>query len=195
MESELKKLSSNQLDNLVSQLNAMTGNYGYGKLFNSQKDKQNQKWSPSSWTNALAGKSGSTQDRYRALLNQYQSDYPSMNFAEIAKGSSQANANDYEKSVTVNQAASVQSTYEYNDINTHLENIQKLTDSIETAENEKSIADLNARINAEVAYLSVEMIKMLAILNQQYVQTAATTLAGRRQASKMNQIPKEKETI
>jgi type IV secretion system protein VirB5 len=191
IESQVKDLTEDQLNKLVDQLNAMTGHYGYGDAYSSEQDKSNQKWSPSSWESALKGESGNTQERYQSLLDEYQLAHPALSSEQMTLGAGVANTADYEQSVGVNQAANVQATYEFNDVNAHLETLQGLSRKIEEADNEKSIADLNARINTEIAYLSIENIKMLTVLNQQYAQSISSDLAGRKEESIMNQLPTE----
>jgi len=193
IESSIQTLSQSQLDNLVSQLNAITGHYGYGNLFNDDEAKQAQTWSPDSWEDAISSEGGATNQQYQSLLDAYQQNHPSLSTEEMRLGADETYTSDYQQMVAVNQAANVQSTYEFNDINQHLHTIQALTDDIEEANDEKAIADLNARINAEAAYLSVEAIKMLSVLNQQYAQSVASQIVDRNQASIFNRFPNDEE--
>lgn len=82
-------------------------------------------------------------------------------------------------------------SYSYEEVNKHLDNIKELSSKINTAENDKAIAEINARINAEVAYLQVEQIKSVAILNEQIAQEQASGLVHEKAASEFNQIPEQ----
>ncbi len=187
----LNGLSEDQLEVLTSVLEAETGHYDYGKILNSDEDLTNREWSPSDWQSALQGLSGGNPDRYQELLEQYIKDHPSVSIDDMKLGVSDSYATDYQQTVQVNQAANVQASYEFNDINEHLKNIKTISNEIEGADNEKAISDLNVRMNTEIAYLMVEEIKMLSLLNQQYAQSIASQLVDKISASKFNQLPKE----
>ena len=173
------------------QLSAIIGNYGYGDLLNGAGDLEKREWSADTWDDALKGLSGGNSDRYQELLNDYQQNHPSLTQEEVSKGSSEVYAADYQQMVETNQAANVQASYAFEEVNEHLETINELSKKIEEAENSKSIADLTARINAEIAYLQVEQIKAISVLNEQMAQGQASSIVNRSEASKFNQIPEE----
>ncbi len=102
---------------------------------------------------------------------------------------SSENATDYQQQVDTNQAASTHATYAFNETNKHLENIDALSKQINETSDTKHIQDLNARMNAEIAYLQVEIIKGIAVMNQQMAQQQATEIHERTEAAKFNQIP------
>lgn len=173
------------------QLNAIIGNYGYGDLLNGADDLEKREWSADTWDDALKGLSGGNSDRYQELLNSYQENHPSLSQEEVSKGSSEVYATDYQQMVETNQAANVQASYAFEEVNEHLETINELSKKIEEAQNSKAIADLTARINTEIAYLQVEQIKAISVLNEQMAQGQASTIVNRSEASKFNQIPEE----
>jgi type IV secretion system protein VirB5 len=173
------------------QLNAIIGNYGYGDLLNGTDDLEKREWSADTWDDALQGLSGGNSDRYQELLNDYQQNHPSLSQEEVSKGSSEVYATDYQQMVQTNQAANVQASYAFEEVNEHLETINELSQKIEEAENSKAIADLTARINTEIAYLQVEQIKAISVLNEQMAQGQASSIVNRSEASKFNQIPEE----
>lgn len=173
------------------QLNAIIGSYGYGDLLNGSQDLEKRKWSADTWDDALQGLSGGNDQRYQELVSAYKDQHPSLSKDEVSKGSSDVYAADYQQMVETNQAANVQASYAFEEVNEHLDNINELSKKIEEAENSKAIADLNARINAEIAYLQVEQIKAISILNEQMAQGHSTSIVNRSEASKFNQIPEE----
>ena len=174
-----------------NQLNAIIGNYGYGDILNSAQDLDKREWSADTWDDALQGLSGGNDQRYQELVSAYKDQHPSLSQEEVSKGSSEVYAADYQQMVATNQAANVQASYAFEEVNEHLETINELSQKIEEAENSKAIADLTARINTEIAYLQVEQIKAISILNEQMAQGHATSIVNRSEASKFNQIPEE----
>lgn len=173
------------------QLNAIIGNYGYGDLLNSNEDLQKREWSADTWDDALQGLSGGNSDRYQELVSAYKEDHPSLSPEEVSQGSSDVYATDYQQIVDTNQAANVHASYAFEEVNKHLETINELSQKIEETENTKAIADLTARINAEIAYLQVEQIKAISVMNEQLAQGQASEIVNRSEASKFNQIPEE----
>ena len=80
-------------------------------------------------------------------------------------------------------------SYSFEEVNKHLDTINELSKKINEDSNPKAVAEINARINAEVAYLQVEQIKSLAVLNEQIAQDQASSLVNDKAASEFNQIP------
>lgn len=176
-----------------SQLEAIIGHYGYGEILNDTASLKDREWSPDTWASALDVLSGGNNDRYNELLESYKNAHPTLTQEEVSKGSSSAYATDYQQMVATNQASSTQASYAFNDTNTHLENIKAISDRIEQSDNTKSTEDLIARMNAEIAYLQVEQIKGLAVINQQLAQQQASELVNRKAAAEFNKIPEENE--
>ncbi len=171
---------------ITKQLTAITGVTDLGSLLNGIAEQDERKWSPSEWAQVV---SGGNESRYKELLEQYQAAHPTLSMSEAASGMSSTYATDYQQQVETNQAASSQATYAFNESNTHLDNIKSISDEINKSEDTKHIQDLNARLNTEIAYLQVEIIKGIAVMNQQMAQEQATDIHDRTEAAKFNQIP------
>ena len=163
--------------------------FGYGDLLNSDDDLSARKWSPDTWDSALQGLSGGNDDRYKELVDDYQKNHPYLSSDDMKKGASSAYATDYEQQIETNRAAMAHASYSFESVNEHLDNIKELSSQINKAENPKAIEEINARINAEVAYLQVEQIKSMAIMNEQLAQNQASELVHEKAASEFNQIP------
>ena len=182
----MQELQTAMQGDIASQLNALTHTTTLGSLLNNEEDQSARKWSPSEWAQVV---SGGNETRYKELLEQYQAAHPTLSSSEASAGMSSTNATDYQQQVETNQAASSQATYAFNESNTHLDNIKEISDEINKSEDTKHIQDLNARLNTEVAYLQVEIIKGIAVMNQQMAQQQATEIHDRTEAAKFNQIP------
>jgi len=186
---DMKEIQTQLQDLDTKQLDAIIGHYGYGDLLNSDDDLKDREWSPDSWDEALQGLSGGNNERYEQLVNEYKAAHPSLSDEDMKKGSSSAYSTDYQQQVQTNQAANVHASYSFEEVNKHLDNIKTLSDQIEKSDNQKSIADLNARINTEIAYLQVEQIKATSVMNEQLAQEQASSIVSQTEASKFNQIP------
>lgn len=177
----------NQYKQMQQQYSSITGKYGWGNWKNGSSDLNKREWAPGDWKSALSGMSGGNPGRYQELLQQYKQSHQSMKKDDFAKGSSQSLATSYQNQVQTNQASSVSATYEFNDINKHLQTLQQLGQQIEKAPNLKSAMDLNSRIQLEVAYVSIEELRMQTVLNQQMSQAQASQIAQENEAAKFNQ--------
>ncbi len=180
-----------QYNELKSQYAAMTGQYGWGNVNNSIQDiKQNFEWAPSDWRTALQDLSGGNPQRYQDLLTQYQADHPVVSQENYAKGSAPQLATTYQNQVATNQISATAATREFNDLNQHLDQLQQLGASIEDPQKNntlKSSVDLNSRIELEVAYISMEELRMQAVLNQQTAATSDAQISEATQTSQFNQ--------
>jgi len=174
-----------------NEFKALAAHFGYGDLLNSDEDQSARKWSPDTWDSALQGLSGGNNDRYKQLVDEYQKNHPTLSSDDMKKGASDAYAANYEQQVETNRAAMAHASYSFEEVNKHLDNIKELSSQINKAENPKAIEEINARINAEVAYLQVEQIKSMAIMNEQLAQTQASELVHEKAASEFNQIPEQ----
>lgn len=176
-----------QYDQMQEQYHSITGNYGWGNWNNSASDLTQREWAPGDWHSALQGMSGGNPERYQELLSQYKQSHQTMSKDQFAKGSDQNLATSYQNQVQTNQASATSATYEFNDINKHLQNLQQLGQQIETAKNLKSAMDLNSRVQLEVAYISIEELRMQTVLNQQMAQSEASKIAQENEAAQFNQ--------
>ena len=178
-----------QYDQMQKQYSAMTGNYGWGSWNNSTADLKQRQWSPSDWKSALNGMAGGNPERYQELLREYQSMNASMSESDYAKGTDETLAKSYQNQVKTTQASYATATYEFNDINRHLQNLYDLSQQIEDKKNSdmKSAMDLNSRIQIESSYISMEEVKMSALLNQQMSQMQSNQISDENEASQFNQ--------
>jgi len=165
------------------------GHYGFGNLFNSAEDLNNREWSPDNWKDTLNGLSGGNPARYHQLLQAYQNAHPALSQSEFEKGESAENAKRYESEVKTNQAVSVNTTYAFNDIKTHLTSIHTLSEQIEKAQNTKAAVDLNSRLLAEMAYIQVQELKMQTVLNEHEAAASDSSLSSQSDAAKFNRLP------
>jgi len=173
------------------QFKILAEHFGYGDLLNTDEDVNARKWSPDTWESALQGLSGGNDDRYQELVDEYQKNHPYLSSDEMRKGASDAYTTNYEQQVETNRAAMAHASYSFENVNKHLDQIKELSSKINQAENQKAIEEINARINTEVAYLQVEQIKSLAIMNEQLAQSQASVLVHEKAASEFNQIPEK----
>lgn len=179
-----------QYTQMKQQYAAVTGNYGWGNWNNGQSDLTQREWAAGDWQSALQGMSGGNADRYNQLLAQYKQSHASMTPDSYAKGADQTLSTAYQNQVQTNQASATTTTYEFNDINNHLNTLFQLGKQIENASQNndlKSAVDLNSRVNLEVAYISIEELRMQTVLNQQASQEQADKISQENEASQFNQ--------
>lgn len=195
LEHEINQLDSlyrnaeNQL-NIQTQLkNNLEGHYQYGTLFNDEAALQQREWQPSDWQGALKGLSGGNPERYQQLVTTYQQQHPVMTANQYSQGASQARTTLYQQNVELNQVASVQATYSYDELNDHFNTVHQLSLQIEQAPNEKSIADLQARLLTEIAYIEMAELRMQTLLNQQFAQQRIIDTKEDELAAQFNTLP------
>ncbi len=190
----LKDAYKNAQDQLEQQKNLVTnsqGHYGFGSLQDGQGDLNNREWSPNSWDAALKGLSGGNAERYNQLLTEYRKNHQTLMPQDYKKGASEASSELYEQQIKTNQAASVNATYAFNDIEQSLKNVHELARQIESSPNTKASMDLNARLMAEVAYIQIQELKMQALLNEQMAQRNSDQISAETQSAKFNRLPDE----
>lgn len=183
--------AQNRLNEAKALRSDSEGHYGYGNLYNDQQYTVKREWSPDNWQDVLKGLSGGNPARYQQLISQYQSDNPTMSQSDYAKGGSADNAQIYQAQIQNNQAASVTSTYAFNNIKDHIEHIQSLSQQIESATNEKSAIDLNTRMAAQIAYVQVEILKQNALMNEQAAHKNEDQIRYETASAKFNRLPDE----
>lgn len=177
----------NQYQTMKDQYGAMTGHYGYGGLFNNMQDRE---WSPNSWDDALKGLSGGNNARYQQLLAAYQANHQTLPTQEYQKSTSPSQAQVYQQQVQTNRAASVNASYAFNTIKSHLEKVQALSQKIESTQNTKAAMDLNSRLVAELAFIQLQELKMQTIVNEQLAQESSNSIAEKTDAAKFNELSK-----
>ncbi len=185
---ELKVLKDSYTQ-LQNQYSAITGSYGFGNLSNGLAELKNREWAPSDWNSALKNLAGGSSDRYQELLNQYKQNHLVLDAQTYLKGSDQNLTKTYQNQVATNQVSTATATYEFNDLNQHLETLQSLSAQIENPKNTniKSAIDLNTRIEVELGYISIEELRMQSLLNQQTADLSASKISSENQAAQFNQ--------
>ena len=177
-----------QYSQMQEQYQSITGNYGWGKYRNTLSTlTQAREWTPSSWSSALKGMAGGNQARYEQLLNQYKQNQQVLSSNNYQKGSNATLTHAYSNQVKTNQVSATQASYEFNNINKHLNALYQLGKSIEQAKNLKSAIDLNSRIEVEIGYITVEELRMQTLLNEQSAQSQANKIANESEAAQYNQ--------
>jgi len=188
-----KNMKSQLHGDITDEIKQLTGQYGFGDLDNSASDLTNREWSPDNWQNALKGLSGGNAARYKELVKEYREDNKPLSESEFAKGTTKAQAKQYEKQVAVNQASQVQASYAFNDIKHHLQTVHDLSQKIDDPKNKnaKSAMDLNARLTAELAYISIQELKMQSVLNQQLARSEQDKIAAESRQASFDRLPDE----
>lgn len=187
---EQYKMISNQYDQMKTQYSSITGLRGMGNWENSLDELKNKReWAASDWQSALKGMSGGNPERYQQLLDQYKSEHAAMNASDYAKGSDDGLSKSYQNEVETNQASATTTSYEFNDINQHLQTLYDLGQQIENQKNKdlKASMDLNSRVQLEVGYISTEELRMQTILNQQMAELQSAKIETENEASQFNQ--------
>lgn len=167
------------------------GHYGFGNLFNSPVYTAHREWSPDNWQEVLQGLAGGNPARYQQLVSQYQHDNPTLSLSDFNKGESADNGQIYQAQIQNNQAANVTASYAFNNIKNHIEHIEEISNQIESAPNEKSATDLNTRMNAEIAYTQVEVLKQLALMNEQTAERNENQIKYETANAKFDRLPDE----
>lgn len=183
--------AKNQLDNIKSLKKSNVGSYGWGEMINSIRDLQRRQWSPGTWDDALKNIAGGNASRYQELVEAYERDHRVLSRTDYEKGATQEKGKRFEEAKSYNRAVSVQSTYVFNEINQHLQNVYELSKKIENTDNTKSALDLNSRLLAEIAYLQTENLKMQTLMNQSAVQLSAKEISNESEGAVFNTLPDE----
>ncbi len=176
-----------QLNQTEAIAHSLEGHYGYGSLFNDVKNLNNRQWSPDNWQDTLQGMSGGNPARYQQLVKQYRENNVTLSDGDYQKGA--GNVAVYRQQVQTNQAAFVNASYAFNTIKSHLDRIYQLSQKIEKANNEKSAIDLNTRMQTEMAYVQVQTLKQIALLNLQMARSHTDNIASETQNAQFNQLP------
>ncbi len=183
--------TQNELNQTKELTNDAEGHYGYGNILNNQTNMNNRAWSPNDWQSTLQGLSGQNPARYQQLLTQYKNNNPALSQQNYEKGESASNYAVYQNEIANNQAATVTATYAFNEINKELSHINQLSQQIETTQDEKAATDLGTRMQAEIAYVQVQMLKQMALMNEQMASNSANDIQYETTAAKFNQLPDE----
>lgn len=187
----LKNTYSNgqaQLDSINRLKDFNSGSYGFGTLENGLDELKNWQSSADNWDDALKNISGGNKERYAELVRAYEETHPTVSDVELNQGASASRITQYRQNKSINRAASVETTYAFNEINKHLKSIHTLSGNIEKAPNTKSAVDLNSRLIAELAYIEVLNLKLQTLISQQLVQNGANELNDEAEMIRFNTL-------
>lgn len=194
---ETSKLQSQSLD-AIKAVNddikkSNTGSYGFGGMNNGAPDLEKRQWSANNWRDALKNISGGNPTRYKELVSDYEKAHPTLMKSpqELGKGTSSSHLSQYQQHLALNKAASVETTYAFNEVNEHLKSIHDLSSHIDKATNTKGAIDLNSRLLAEIAYIEVMNLKLQTLISQQLAQASANELADDAEMIRFNTLPEE----
>jgi type IV secretion system protein VirB5 len=183
--------AQSQLDSVNQLKNFNSGHYQFGDLNNSLSDLKDRQWSANTWDDALRNVAGGNPDRYKELVKAYEKNHKTLDDTTFEKGASKDQLDQYKQAIKVNKAASIESTYSYNEINKHLKAVHDLSTQIEKAPNTKSAVDLNSRLLAEIAYIQTQNLKMQTLISQQLAQGGSNDIAIDSQIARFNRLPDE----
>lgn len=183
--------AQSQLDSVNQLKNFNSGHYQFGDLNNSLQDLKARQWSPDTWEDALHNVAGGNPERYKALAKDYEKRHPLLDDARFEKGTSPQLTALYKQKKEVNKAASIESTYAYNEINKHLKAVHDLSTKIEKAPNTKGAIDLNSRLLAEIAYIQTQNLKVQTLISQQLAQNGVDDIATDSLMARFNRLPDE----
>lgn len=161
-----------QLIEARNQVDAITGNYGFGDLLNDAGYRDARRYTPITWQDTLrilnaGGLPGSAadvrsiySDRSDAMAVIGAQDYNRLN-------PDAPNAQAFERRRDTNLASQAIAEATYDDIQARMQNYETLMGQIESTDNSKAIADLQARISAENGTTMADLIRLQAVQLQQ----------------------------
>jgi len=164
-----------QLEELVvaqRQVEAITGSYGLGGLLNSQVFRDARRYTPTTWRDTLrileaGGLPGSVAD-VRAIYGERSESMAVIGADEYNALNPEApNAQAFERRRDTNLASQAIAEATYDDTTTRMSNYEALMGQIESTENSKAIADLQARIAAENGTSLADLIRLQSVQLQQ----------------------------
>lgn len=184
------QVAKSQVENL-NQLKSMnSGHYGFGTLNNGLDALQSWQSPVSSWQDALQNLSGGNPERYKALVDAYEKNHPSLNESNFARNTTPVKAARFKEDKAVNRAVQVQTTQSYNEINQHIAALHKLSQQIEKTANTKGAIDLNSRLITELGFIQLMSLRLQALMNHQIAQESLSELQDRAEMAQFNQLPK-----
>ena len=144
----------------VNRLKEMnSGHYGFGEFENGMNELRSWQSPTSLWDDALRNLSGGNPERYGELVKAYEANHPALSDSNTAKYMSGETATRFKEDKAVNRAVQVQTTDAYNQINQHMEALQKLSKQIEKTENTKGAIDLNSRLVTEIGFIQLMSLR------------------------------------
>lgn len=178
----------NQLDNLKAIKNMNTGHYGFGDLENGLEELQSWQSPASTWDDALRNLSGGNPSRYQALIKAYEANHPNLSDANINHYMPKEKAQTFKEAKAINRAVMVQTSDAYNQINTHIKTLQKLSKQIEKTQNTKAAIDLNSRLMTELGFIELMQVRLQTLQNQQISESSLEDLNDRAIMAKFNKV-------
>ena len=94
----------------------------------------------------------------------------------------------FKEDKAVNRAVQVQTSDAYNQINQHMEALQKLSQQIEKTENTKGAIDLNSRLVTEIGFIQLMQLRLQTLVSQQLSQDSLSELSDRAEMAKFNHL-------
>jgi len=178
--------AKNQLDNLQRLKEMNSGHYGFGELENGYDQLRSWQSPASTWDEALRSLSGGNPERYDALVKAYEANHPTLSEANTTRYMSAPEANRFKEDKAVNRAVQVQTTQAYNDINQHMETLQKLSKQIDKTDNTKGAIDLNSRLMTEMGFIQLMNLRLQTLISQQLSQDSLNELSDRAEMARFN---------
>ena len=182
--------SLQQLKTVDSALNTnLSGNFGYGNYLNGTSDLNQKLWSNNNWSDVLDNIGGGNAQQFSLAQQAYANTYPVVSSNQIGQT---LNNNDltrvqYQQASNVDRAALAGSSYSYDQINTHIQDIHTILAMLENQPSEKAAVDLNTRLVAEVSFIQLEMLKQQDIQTQLMATQSQNSVNGLSDESKFNQ--------
>ncbi|MEM7282684.1 MAG: type IV secretion system protein [Pseudomonadota bacterium] len=161
-----------QLQEAVKQVDAITGNYGFGELFNSQVYRDARRYAPSSWQDTLRileagglpGSASDTREIYEALVRALQ-----IGAAEEIdrRDGTSPNAMAHERRRDTAYASMAVAERAFDETEERTVNYEVMMSQIEEADDAKAVADLNVRVGVENGLSLNELVRLQTLRVQQ----------------------------
>lgn len=180
------KVARKQFDMAERIKNDSEGHYKFGSLLNDLTSLNKRKWAASTWSGALSGGHSSFVTGFDKLQNQYDSEQGVIQSDDYEKLTNSRRKKEYDNQINTNKTVSVNTSYAYNNINKHLQDIHKISQNIEKATNTKAAIDLNSRLLTEIAYVQIQSLRMQILMNQQIAQQAADQIKEESMTARLN---------
>lgn len=167
----------------------LQGNFGYGNLLNTQSDLNQMQWSNSNWQDVLNNVGGGNAQQFSIAQQAYANLYPIVNSSQIGQTLTNNDLTriQYGQQSSISRAALTASSYSYNDINQHIQNIHNILAMLENQPSEKAAIDLNTRLIAEVSFIQLEELKQQDIQTQVIATQSQGVVNSLSDSSKFNQ--------
>lgn len=162
---DIASYTKGQLDQLQNQWKALTQSYGMSDTTSEQNARL---WSANDWNQVLGQASGGNNTRFQELLTSYSKLYPNLQTQQTINDTTLTNTT-YQQRGETDNAALAASAYVYDEINTHINNLETILHMVDNAnknQNEKAAIDLNSRLVAELGFINLEMLKLQSIHTQ-----------------------------